>query len=94
MAKMSGGPNNNYEPPVSVEELRQAFDKFDVDKDGKINRDELKSVLTDLDPEISEAEIAKAFQVLFSDDQGKNFVDFTEFVQLFNVDDQRMKLSP
>ncbi|POO02746.1 Parvalbumin [Trema orientale] len=57
--------------------------QFDSDKDGKISREEFKSVLKDLDPEISDSKIAKAFQALDSDEDG--YVDFKEFVQLFNM---------
>ncbi|XP_062102042.1 calcium-binding protein CML24-like [Humulus lupulus] len=67
----------------SMEELRWAFEKFDTNKDGRISRQEYKSALRVLDREMTDSEIAKAFQALDSDGDGS--IDFKEFVEMFNM---------
>ncbi|CAN6680143.1 unnamed protein product [Malus baccata var. baccata] len=66
-----------------VEEVRYVFDKFDMNKDGRISREEYKSALKTLDKDIAEGEIAKTFKALDSD--GDGFIGFTEFVETFNM---------
>ncbi|KAL6222573.1 hypothetical protein ACLB2K_005965 [Fragaria x ananassa] len=66
-----------------MEEIRWVFDKFDTNKDGKISREEYKSLLKTLDKEMTEAEIAKTFKALDSD--GDDSIGWTEFVEMFNM---------
>lgn len=68
---------------ANVEELRWVFNKYDTNKDGKISQEEYKLALKALDSGISETEVAKAFQSIDSD--GDGFVDFKEFMEMYNV---------
>ncbi|KAK9755139.1 hypothetical protein RND81_01G005100 [Saponaria officinalis] len=68
-----------YEP--SLEEMRQVFDKFDTDKDGKISKDEYKAIILAVGESISVVrDLNRIFQVADLNKDG--FIDFNEFLSL------------
>mmetsp|Transcript_10151 Transcript_10151/g.16638 ORF Transcript_10151/g.16638 Transcript_10151/m.16638 type:complete len:264 (-) Transcript_10151:224-1015(-) len=71
---MSSEPANPYE------ELKRAFDIFDLNKDGRLDRSELKNVFLILGESLSEAELANLLYI--ADINGDGFVDFGEFCDL------------
>lgn len=65
----------------SIEEMKQVFNKFDTNKDGKISPEEYKGILRALgkgNPLTKEVE--KIFEV--ADLDGDGFIDFKEFVEV------------
>ncbi|KAG7993687.1 hypothetical protein I3843_01G016900 [Carya illinoinensis] len=83
---------------LNVEEMRRVFDKFDSNKDGKLSKEEYKlaqRVLLDGGIQVPETEMAKEFQMIDSD--GDGFIDFNEFMEVFNIGDSekvRRSLQP
>lgn len=70
--------------------MRQVFDKFDTNKDGKISQDEYNSALNVLGKGISKAEMAKSFRFIDTDKDG--YIDFKEFIEMMHdVGDNRVK---
>ncbi|MBA0578549.1 probable calcium-binding protein CML23 [Gossypium raimondii] len=71
----------------SVEEMKKVFNKFDKNGDGKISRDELKSVLTALGSAPSSGEVDRIMSEM--DKDGNGYVDLDEFVafQQTNIND-------
>lgn len=67
-----------YQP--SVEDMRQVFDRFDKDKDGKISKGEYKAILRAIGRDESEREVSKIFQV--ADSNKDEHIDFKEFMAL------------
>ncbi|KAE8673157.1 Calcium-binding protein CML24 [Hibiscus syriacus] len=70
----------------SVEEMREVFNKFDKNGDGRISREELKSVLSALGSTPSSDEIDRMMSEM--DKDGDGYVDLDEFIafQRTNVD--------
>lgn len=64
----------------NVKEMRQVFDKFDSDKDGKISQREYRAVLRALGQGNMVGEVAKIFQV--ADLDGDGFIDFKDFLEV------------
>lgn len=65
----------------TTEELKQVFDKFDSNKDGKISPDEYKAILKALGKgNLLRKEVQKIFEV--ADLDGDGFIDFNEFVEM------------
>ncbi|KAK4487324.1 hypothetical protein RD792_006066 [Penstemon davidsonii] len=63
------------------EELKQVFDKFDSNKDGKISPEEYKSILKALGKgNFLTKEVQKIFEI--ADLDGDGFIDFHEFVEV------------
>ncbi|GAA0159165.1 calmodulin-related [Lithospermum erythrorhizon] len=81
---LSGGRQNSgllsgYQ--VSVDELKQVFDKFDSNKDGKISPDEYMAILKALGRSyFIPKEVEKIFEV--ADLNGDGFIDFKEFLEM------------
>lgn len=74
----------------NVQEMRQVFDKFDTNKDGKISQDEYNSALSVLGKGFSKAEMAKSFRFIDTDKDG--YIDFKEFIEMMHdVGDNRVK---
>lgn len=76
--KQTSSAPKSFQP--NVEEMKWVFDKFDTNKDGKISRQEYKSVLRALGKGVDETEMAKAFQA--TDTDGDGFLDFKEFMAM------------
>ena len=69
-----------YETPESSkEEIIEAFEYFDRDGRGNINKDELKIILTKLGTPMSEEEVNEIFREAGLDDQPT--VNYREFVE-------------
>ncbi|EPS63822.1 hypothetical protein M569_10963, partial [Genlisea aurea] len=62
----------------NVDELKQVFDKFDSNKDGKISPDEYTAMLRAMGKRSTEVE--KIFEV--ADVDGDGFIDFKEFTEV------------
>ena len=69
-----------YETPESSkEEIIEAFEYFDRDGRGTINKDELRVILTKLGTPMSEEEVDEIFKEAGLDDQPN--VNYREFVE-------------
>ena len=69
-----------YETPeTNKEEIIEAFEYFDRDGRGNINKDELKIILTKLGTPMSEEEVNEIFREAGLDDQPT--VNYREFVE-------------
>lgn len=65
----------------NTEELKQVFDKFDSNNDGKISPEEYKGILRALGKgNLLSKEVQKIFEV--ADLDGDGFIDFKEFVEV------------
>ncbi|KAG8368370.1 hypothetical protein BUALT_Bualt15G0038400 [Buddleja alternifolia] len=80
----SGDRQNSGLYPIylpKTEELKQVFNKFDSNKDGKISPDEYKAMLKALGKgNLLSREVQKIFEV--ADLDGDGFIDFNEFVEV------------
>ncbi|KAF2321195.1 hypothetical protein GH714_035312 [Hevea brasiliensis] len=80
--RQSSSTSRTSTPPTlqpNLSEMRQVFNKFDSNKDGKISQQEYKATLRALGQENMIGEVPKIFQVVDMD--GDGFIDFTEFVE-------------
>ncbi|KAJ9159593.1 hypothetical protein P3X46_025093 [Hevea brasiliensis] len=80
--RQSSSTSRTSTPPTlqpNLSEMRQVFNKFDSNKDGKISQQEYKAALRALGQENMIGEVPKIFQVVDMD--GDGFIDFTEFVE-------------
>ncbi|KAL7263841.1 hypothetical protein ACSBR1_001903 [Camellia fascicularis] len=66
-----------YQP--NIDEMKQVFDKFDSNKDGKISPDEYKAILRALKKEDTIKDVPN---ILVADLDGDGFIDFDEFVEV------------
>ncbi|XP_067682555.1 uncharacterized protein [Haliotis asinina] len=62
--------------------MKQMFSQFDKNGDGKITADELKAVLTDTCPDITDAQIRDMVRQADLDGDGK--IDYNEFVAMMS----------
>lgn len=69
---------------MSAEELRQMFDRFDLDGDGRIDRAELRRVIAE---QRGSAPSDRALDATLKalDDNGDGLIDFTEFSRAMSV---------
>ncbi|XP_074286109.1 calmodulin-like protein 30 [Silene latifolia] len=80
--------NKQYSSSVPVfqptpDEMKQVFDRFDKNKDGKISQEEYKAILRAMGKTGSTMlEVGKIFQVADSNKDG--YIDFKEFMALHN----------
>ncbi|KAK0582521.1 hypothetical protein LWI29_026557 [Acer saccharum] len=70
-----------YQPTTN--EMKQVFDRFDNDKDGKISQSDYKGILTALGQEDMNGEVTKIFGV--ADLNGDDFIDFKEFTEVHKM---------
>ena len=70
--------------PAQVAELRQAFEFFDKDKSGSIDKSELSAVLRSLGMDIPESELALLYCEM--DPSGDGVIDFKEFCDVMGQD--------
>ncbi|KAK6266647.1 hypothetical protein QUC31_017484 [Theobroma cacao] len=61
-----------------MEEMKEVFNKFDKNGDGKISRDELKSILSALGSPPSSDEVDRIMSMM--DKDGNGYVDLDEFI--------------
>ena len=61
-----------------LDELREAFDYNDRDKDGRIQLDEFSAMLDELEADMSPTDIEIGFKDIDTNDDG--LIDFDEFV--------------
>lgn len=66
--------------PIAQSDIRTAFEVFDKDKNGVITKDELYSVLTNLDERVSTEELNSIMKAIDPNGDGK--IDYREFVEL------------
>ncbi|MFV0277213.1 MAG: EF-hand domain-containing protein [Parahaliea sp.] len=66
---------------ISAEELRENFEHFDSDGDGRLELSEFVRLLQALDTKDTDKSAAMGFQAIDSDGSGR--VEFDEFVQWF-----------
>uniref|UniRef100_A0A6V4UVM3 EF-hand domain-containing protein n=1 Tax=Prymnesium polylepis TaxID=72548 RepID=A0A6V4UVM3_9EUKA len=59
------------------DELKSAFDKFDTDKSGKLNREELMKAIKEAEPSATEEAVQD--MINFADKNGDDQIDFEEF---------------
>ncbi|KAJ8766624.1 hypothetical protein K2173_001144 [Erythroxylum novogranatense] len=62
-----------------LKEMKQVFDKFDCNKDGKISPEEYKATLRALGQDNTTTDVMKIFQVVDLD--GDGYIVFEEFVE-------------
>jgi len=64
------------------EEMKEAFRVFDTDGDGVISKEELKQVMQQLDPDMSDADIDDMMHEADTNKDGK--IDFNEFKRMMS----------
>ncbi|VDO01268.1 unnamed protein product [Rodentolepis nana] len=72
---------NQHEEKSQSEIYREAFNRFDVNKDNVIDSNDLKALMEDLGTELRESDIVEMIQE--ADKNGDGVVDYDEFVGLF-----------
>lgn len=73
------------EEEVSLTDVKEAFDVFDLNKDGFIDATELQRVLCGLGM-LKESEMSKCIRMIeVVDENGDGMVDFNEFVKLLQA---------
>uniref|UniRef100_A0A7N0U834 EF-hand domain-containing protein n=1 Tax=Kalanchoe fedtschenkoi TaxID=63787 RepID=A0A7N0U834_KALFE len=75
-------PSSNAE--AQIEELRQVFERFDVNGDGKISSSELGAMITSLGQTATEEEIQR--MIIEADKDGDGFISLEEFIEI-NIKD-------
>lgn len=66
------------------EEMKQAFDVFDADGNGYIDKSELGEVLRQLGEEVDEEQLNDMMKAADSNNDGK--IDYQEFVKMMKSD--------
>lgn len=67
-------------PEPNTDEMRQIFDKFDIDKDGKISHEEYKVIIRAVQKDSTSKDVQKIFEV--ADLDGDGFISYDEFVNV------------
>lgn len=70
----------NYLTEDSIAQFREAFETFDLDKDGYLNLKELADLMKQIGYPITDQEVADIINEV--DIDGNGHVDFREFIQL------------
>uniref|UniRef100_A0A7N0TGN9 EF-hand domain-containing protein n=1 Tax=Kalanchoe fedtschenkoi TaxID=63787 RepID=A0A7N0TGN9_KALFE len=82
-------PSSNAE--AQIDELRQVFERFDVNGDGKISSSELGAMITSLGQTATEEEIQR--MIIEADKDGDGFISLEEFIRSTSKMSTRMRLS-
>lgn len=75
--------SKNVSSQTEEEEIREAFEVFDKNQDGRISFDELKQILTSLGQNLMDSEIAALIKEV--DENKDGFIDFEEFRNLYKT---------
>ena len=71
---------------ANMQEMKQVFEKYDRNQDGKISKEEYKAMIRAINGKNnainSDLEATKSFQVV--DKDGDGFIDFNEYMELHN----------
>nr|XP_017234435.1 PREDICTED: calmodulin-like protein 1 isoform X2 [Daucus carota subsp. sativus] len=67
-------------PEPNTDEMRQIFDKFDIDRDGKISHEEYKVIIRAVQKDSTSKDVQKIFEV--ADLDGDGFISYEEFVNV------------
>ena len=68
---------------ISIEELRENFDYFDANGDGKIDVKEFSALMSALEADEPGSDAAIGFRAIDSD--GSGLIDFDEFARWFEI---------
>ncbi|KAK7400807.1 hypothetical protein VNO78_12114 [Psophocarpus tetragonolobus] len=80
--RQNSGLKSTFLQP-NADEMKQVFDKFDSNKDGKISQQEYKATMKALGMEDSIHEVPNIFRVVDLD--GDGFINFKEFMEAQNM---------
>ncbi|KAJ1630555.1 hypothetical protein T492DRAFT_906701 [Pavlovales sp. CCMP2436] len=67
-----------------AERMRDIFDRFDLDKDGALSRDELATCIRQCFPSRPDDAASLVADFAHADKDGSGFVDFSEFIDYYN----------
>ena len=82
---MDGNAGEEEDCVISFEDVRDAFDVFDSNKDGFIDETELQRVLNALGIQQEDSTLVQCRRMINKfDENGDGFIDFDEFVALIN----------
>ncbi|KAK3015053.1 hypothetical protein RJ639_005578 [Escallonia herrerae] len=76
--KQNSGMSVVFQP--NMDEMKRVFDRFDIDKDGKISRMDYRAILSALEKTSTTGEVQKIFEVADLDRDG--FIDFNEYIEV------------
>ncbi|KAK2991511.1 hypothetical protein RJ640_016546 [Escallonia rubra] len=77
-SKQNSGMSVVFQP--NMDEMRRVFDRFDIDKDGKISQMDYKAILRAVGETSTTRDVQKIFEVADLDRDG--FIDFKEYVEV------------
>ena len=94
MFKKNDQKNEYCFPNYETEQIKEAFDIFDINRNGYIGVDELKEIFTIINEEVSEEELNEMIGLADKEGDGQvNWLNFYEFINGngINEDIKRMK---
>jgi len=74
-------------------EYKNIFDEYDKNKDGYIDKKELKLILNKIDKNIGQNEINEVFEQISSSGKGIDFDDFLEFLNEIQINRKGNKIN-
>ncbi|KAK2166447.1 hypothetical protein LSH36_39g12011 [Paralvinella palmiformis] len=75
--------NLNTFSRAQIEEYREAFELFDLNKDGRITMSELRIMMTQLGQQISDQELEEIMNSI--DTKHKGYIDFDQFCHVMDT---------